>query len=417
MAVEQLTLNNGLRAALFRMPYLRSVSIGVWVKAGSILESPAENGLSHFMEHMAFKGTEKRTARQIAQEMDAMGGQLNAATSKVCTYYYARAIDEDLPLAADILSDIVIYPSLDADEMNRERSVILEEISMVADSPEDVVYDAVSQAMFGTQSLGQTILGPAEQIEKYTPDDIRAYRQKHYGPKNAVIALAGNVDAEQARQLLEEKFGAWEGSAGEDFPVETPNQPPQVVSVDKDTEQVHICLDYVGKELGCDSLYSIAILNSILGGGMSSRLFQRIREELGMAYSVYTTPSFYPHCGDFCIYAATNPKHVSKVLDEIDSEIDKLLKNGVTEQEFAQAKAQLRRGSILSLESASTRMNAMGGNLLLLGKTIELEETLARVEAVSREDVMDIAGQILRTPRSVAFVGRNAGKYEKLVKG
>ena len=202
MAVEQLTLNNGLRAALFRMPYLRSVSIGVWVKAGSIFESPAENGLSHFMEHMAFKGTEKRTSRQIAQEMDAMGGQLNAATSKVCTYYYARAIDEDLPLAADILSDIVIHPSLDADEMNRERSVILEEISMVADSPEDVVYDAVSQAMFGTQSLGQTILGPAEQIEKYTPDDIRAYRQKHYGPKNAVIALAGNVNVEQARQLL-----------------------------------------------------------------------------------------------------------------------------------------------------------------------------------------------------------------------
>lgn len=416
MAVEQLTLSNGLRAALFRMPYLRSVSIGVWVKAGSILEASGENGLSHFMEHMAFKGTEKRTARQIAQEMDAIGGQLNAATSKLCTYYYARVIDEDLPLAADILSDIVIHPSLDADEMNRERSVILEEIAMVADSPEDVVYDAVSQAMFGTQTLGQTILGPSEQIARYTPKDIRAYRSKHYGPKNAVLALAGNVEAEQARQLLEETFGAWTGSDGEEFPTETPNRPPQVISVDKDTEQVHICLGYVGRELGCDSLYSIAILNSILGGGMSSRLFQRIREELGMAYSVYTTPSFYPHCGDFCIYAASNPKHIQRVLGEIDAEIDKLLKNGVTEQEFAQAKAQLRRGSILSLESANTRMNSMGGNLLLLGKTIELEETLASVEAVTRDDVMETARQILRTPRSVSFVGRNAEKYKKFVK-
>lgn len=411
--MEQFLLGNGLRVVLFEMPYLRSVSIGVWVKAGSILETPQENGLSHFMEHMAFKGTTHRSARQIAEEMDAVGGQLNAATSKLCTNYYAKVIDDDLPLAADILADIVIHPLLDEKEFIKERSVILEEISMVADSPEDVVYDVIASAMFGDQSLGQTILGSAEQITSYSVEQLTAFRKKHYSPKNTVVALAGNVNRARAEQLLNEKFGVWEGAAGMEFPKETPNDPPRIMTADKDTEQVHLCLGFKGNPLGSDKVYSTAVFNSILGGGMSSRLFQRVREELGMAYSVYSGPSTYPYCGDFTIYAATSPKHTQTVLEQINIEISKLLENGVTEKEFTQAKAQLRSGYVLGLESAYNRMNSMGNNLLLLGRIIPAEETLEGINAVKMDDVMETAADILKAPRSVAFVGRKAEKYEQ----
>ena len=197
--MEKIVLKNGLTVLVESMPYLRSASMGVWVKAGSMLEKTEENGLSHFMEHMSFKGTDKRSARQIAEEMDAVGGHLNASTSKLCTNYYAKVIDEDLPLAADVLSDIVRNPALDEGETDKERGVILEEIAMVEDSPEDVVYDVLSEAVFGEQSLGQTILGHAEKIAAYTPDDLRNFRKRHYGPKNAVVAIAGNVDLKRCR--------------------------------------------------------------------------------------------------------------------------------------------------------------------------------------------------------------------------
>lgn len=411
-SVEQFTLKNGLRVVLNEMPYLRSVSVGVWVKAGSILEAPEENGLSHFMEHMAFKGTERRTARQIAEEMDAVGGQLNAATSKLCTNYYVKVIDEDLPLALDMLSDIVVHPKLDEGEFDKERSVILEEISMVADSPEDVVYDVIAEAMFGAQSLGQTILGPAERISSYSVGQLKAYREKHYSPTNAVVALAGNVSRARAEELLNQYFGAWAGSAGEAFPKEAPNEPPRVLCAEKDTEQVHLCLGYRGNPIGSDRVYVTAVLNSVFGGGMSSRLFQRIREELGMAYSVYSGPSSYPFCGDYTIYAATSPKHTKTVLEQIDAETKKLLKEGVTEKEFTQAKAQLRSGFVLGLESSYSRMNSMGGNLILLNRVLPPEETLAGIEHVTPEDVMAVANDILTAPCSAAFVGRKAKQYE-----
>lgn len=414
--MEKFVLNNGLCVLVEPMPYLRSVSIGVWVKAGSMLETPAENGLSHFMEHMSFKGTEKRTARQIAEEMDCIGGQLNASTSKLCTNYYAKVIDEDLPLAADILADMVCHPALDEEETNKERGVVLEEIAMVEDSPEDVVYDVLSEAVFGGQSLGQTILGPAEKLEKYTPDDLRAFRQRHYGPKNAVVALAGHVTAQQARALMEEKFGAWAGPAGEEYPQATAIDEPRKLAREKDTEQVHLCVSFRSHEMGSPLVYPTAVLNNILGGGLSSRLFQRIREELGMAYSVYSGPSSYPHCGEFTVYAATNPRHTKTVLEQIDVEIKKLLEGGVTEKEFAMSKAQLKGSFILGLESAYNRMSALGHNQILLNKIIPPEETIAAIEAVTMDDVAEAARRILTGPRAYAVVGRKAEKYLQYMK-
>ena len=411
--IEQFTLPNGLRVLCEQLPHLRSVSMGVWVKAGSILESEHENGLSHLIEHMAFKGTGRRSAKQIAQEMDAVGGYLNAATSKLCTCYYAKVIDENLPLAADILSDIVRFPAIDPKELDKERNVVLEEISMTDDSPEDVAYDLIASAMFGKQPLGQTILGPRELIASYTREDILAFRARHYSPMNTCVAIAGNFDLNQVKDLMAQRFGDWTGGAGEIFPVNAVNQRPQTLTADKDTEQAHICLGYRGKPLGDADAYPMAVFNSILGGGMSSRLFQRIREESAMAYSVYSAPSAYPHCGDFTIYAAVSPRNVKTVLAQIDEETSLLVREGATQEEFDMAKAQLKGGFILGQESAYNRMNSMGSNMALMNRVITTDETIRRIEAVTPEDVRRVAAETLGGPRSQAFVGKKIAKYLK----
>lgn len=411
--IEQFTLPNGLRVLCEQLPHLRSVSMGVWVKAGSILESEHENGLSHLIEHMAFKGTGRRSAKQIAQEMDAVGGYLNAATSKLCTCYYAKVIDENLPLAADILSDIVRFPAIDPKELDKERNVVLEEISMTDDSPEDVAYDLIASAMFGRQPLGQTILGPRELIASYTREDILAFRARHYSPMNTCVAIAGNFDLNQVKDLMAQRFGDWTGGAGEIFPVNAVNQRPQTLTADKDTEQAHICLGYRGKPLGDADAYPMAVFNSILGGGMSSRLFQRIREESAMAYSVYSAPSAYPHCGDFTIYAAVSPRNVKTVLAQIDEETSLLVREGATQEEFDMAKAQLKGGFILGQESAYNRMNSMGSNMALMNRVITTDETIRRIEAVTPEDVRRVAAETLGGPRSQAFVDKKIAKYLK----
>ena len=411
--IEQFTLPNGLRVLCEQLPHLRSVSMGVWVKAGSILEREHENGLSHLIEHMAFKGTGRRSAKQIAQEMDAVGGYLNAATSKLCTCYYAKVIDENLPLAADILSDIVRFPAIDPKELDKERNVVLEEISMTDDSPEDVAYDLIASAMFGKQPLGQTILGPRELIASYTREDILAFRARHYSPMNTCVAIAGNFDLNQVKDLMAQRFGDWTGGAGELFPVNAVNQRPQTLTADKDTEQAHICLGYRGKPLGDADAYPMAVFNSILGGGMSSRLFQRIREESAMAYSVYSAPSAYPHCGDFTIYAAVSPRNVKAVLAQIDEETSLLVREGATQEEFDMAKAQLKGGFILGQESAYNRMNSMGSNMALMNRVITTDETIRRIEAVTPEDVRRVAAETLGGPRSQAFVGKKIAKYLK----
>ena len=409
--IEQFTLPNGLRVLCEQLPHLRSVSMGVWVKAGSILEREHENGLSHLIEHMAFKGTGRRSAKQIAQEMDAVGGYLNAATSKLCTCYYAKVIDENLPLAADILSDIVRFPAIDPKELDKERNVVLEEISMTDDSPEDVAYDLIASAMFGKQPLGQTILGPRELIAGYTREDVLAFRARHYSPMNTCVAIAGNFDLNQVKDLMAQRFGDWTGGAGEIFPVNAVNQRPQTLTADKDTEQAHICLGYRGKPLGDADAYPMAVFNSILGGGMSSRLFQRIREESAMAYSVYSAPSAYPHCGDFTIYAAVSPRNVKTVLAQIDEETSLLVREGATQEEFDMAKAQLKGGFILGQESAYNRMNSMGSNMALMNRLITTDETIRRIEAVTPEDVRRVAAETLGGPRSQAFVGKKIAKY------
>lgn len=407
------TLENGLHVVGERLPYLRSVSIGVWMRVGSMMETPAENGLSHFLEHMVFKGTEKRSTRDIAEEMDAVGGQMNAFTGKDCTCFYAKVIDEDLPLAVDILSDMTLHASLDETEFNKERGVILEEISMEEDSPEDVVHELLSRIQFGDQAAGMPILGPAEQIAAYTRDDLANYRARHYHPENCVVALAGNYDPEQVLALMQQYFGEWKKSGQRQTVPPMQPIPGQKAAKEKDTEQLHICLGYPGTFLGSDELYPMSVMNNLLGGAMSSRLFQKIREEMGMAYSIYTYPSTYVGCGTFAVYAGVSPKNGHAVLDETLKQLDLLCRDGVTEKEFREAKNQLRGSYLLGLESPGSRMQSMGRGQLHLDRCMTPEETVAKIEAVTIESVNAVARRIFSNAPCISVVGKQAKTYIK----
>lgn len=407
------TLENGLHVVGERLPYLRSVSIGVWMRVGSMMETPAENGLSHFLEHMVFKGTEKRSTRDIAEEMDAVGGQMNAFTGKDCTCFYAKVIDEDLPLAVDILSDMTLHASLDETEFKKERGVILEEISMDEDSPEDVAHELLSRIQFGNQAAGMPILGPAEQIAAYTRDDLANYRARHYHPENCVVALAGNYDPEQVLALIQQYFGEWKKSGQRQTVPPMQPIPGQKAAKEKDTEQLHICLGYPGTFFGSDELYPMSVMNNLLGGAMSSRLFQKIREEMGMAYSIYTYPSTYVGCGTFAVYAGVSPKNGHAVLDETLKQLDLLCRDGVTEKEFREAKNQLRGSYLLGLESPGSRMQSMGRGQLHLDRCMTPEETVAKIEAVTIESVNAVARRIFSNAPCISVVGKQAETYIK----
>ena len=405
---DEWLLPNGLRIVGERLPYLRSVSIGAWMHVGSMMEEKAESGLSHFLEHMVFKGTAKRTARQIAEEMDAVGGQLNAFTGRDCTCFYAKVIDENLELAVDILADLVINATMDETELEKERGVILEEIAMDEDSPEDLVHDLLQSAQFGEQSPGQPILGPAEQIAAYTRDDLLNFRKKHYAPKETVIALAGSYDPDKVLEWVTACFGGWENDIP---PVETPEwQVHTGVNAlrEKDSEQMHICMGFPGAAYATDRVYPLAVANNILGGAMSSRLFQRIREDLGLAYSVYSYPNTYKGVGTFGLYAGVSPKNAELVLKEIRAELKRFLDEGITEKEFRDSVTQLRAGYLMGLESPGARMQGLGRSTLLRGKPLSHEATLNAIESVTMDKVMEVAREVLTQEPCIAIVGKGA---------
>ncbi|MDR1262431.1 MAG: insulinase family protein [Oscillospiraceae bacterium] len=401
-------LSNGLRVIRERIPFARSISVGLWIGTGSMHETPEENGLSHFLEHMLFKGTEKRSARDIAEAMDAIGGQINAFTSKECTCYYAKVMDEHVSTALDVISDMALNATLNEVELNKERSVILEEIAMVEDSPEDLVHDMLTEALFKGSPLAQSILGTTERIEHYTSGDLDRYRKTHYRPRNAVLAVAGHYDEAELEKLIDQYFGGWQG--GDPFVAPKCEQRFNAVAVKrtKDIEQVHLCLGFPGVALGNPDVYALSILNNLFGGGMSSRLFQRIREELGMAYAVYSFPTVFPGCGLFTMYAGTSLQHAEVVLSQLRKETTRLMSEGVRDSEFAMAREQLKGSYILSLEGTSSRMSNIGRNLLLLGRVHNEEEVLKRIAACTIDDVMRVAGDVLLKPHGAAAVGRDA---------
>ncbi|MCI7737416.1 MAG: insulinase family protein [Clostridiales bacterium] len=406
---EEFVLGNGLRVVTEYIPHFPSVSVGLWIGAGSMYESEAENGLSHFVEHMLFKSTENRTTREIAVEMDAIGGQVNAFTSKECTCYYAKVIAEHLPRAMELLSDLLLNARMDEEEFEKERGVILEEIAMCEDTPEDLVYDLLAEAYFGDHPLARPILGSQQQIASVSREALIDYRRRHYRPDNTVLAIAGDFDEKQFRELAERYLGRWKAQGETRMPEPRLEACAKLLTRKKDIEQVHLCLAYPGVAQDDDALYPLSVMNNLLGGGMSSRLFQRIREEMGAAYSVYSFPSTYPNCGTLTIYAGTSPELAQKVADELHKQIDELMKGGVTQEEFTMAKDQLRVSYILGLESSSSRMSSIGRSKLLRGKAVDPKEVIAKIEAVTREDVERILRETFSKPCSASAVGREIG--------
>ncbi len=408
--VEIYTLPNGLRVAAEKMPFVHSTAIGIWVKAGSMLETPGENGLSHLMEHMSFKGTERRSARQLAEDMDAIGGQVNAATSRTATTYYARVIEDEMETALELLADILCHPKISEEELDKERNVVLEEIAMADDSPEEVIFDIANRAIYGEGTLSRTILGEKKNIRRFKRADLTAFRSKYYAPRNTVLAVAGSFDTDALLKAAEKLLGSWQGGEEAVYPVNAANERPQVIAVGRAIEQMHLCIGFQGlKEAHPDS-YIMAVMANILGGGMSSRLFQKIREEKGLAYSVFAGPSFYPHAGDMMIYAAATPKNVQAVLESIRGEYLLMAKDGVTEKELEQTKVQLKTGVVLSQESSYHLMNKIGGNVLMLGREVPVEEMLKKIDAVTEQDVARLAGQTLMQKASVALIGPKADR-------
>ncbi|MDF2939292.1 MAG: insulinase family protein [Paenibacillaceae bacterium] len=399
------TLPNGLRVVLEHIPTCRSVSFGIWAKTGSRNESRAQNGISHFIEHMLFKGTDRHTAKDIAEIFDGIGGNINAFTTKEYTCYYVKVLDEHLPLAMEVLADMFFHSRFDPAELEKERNVILEEISMYEDTPDDLVHDLMAKAVFSDHALGQTILGLEENLHRFQSEDLRMYMQEFYGISNIVVSMAGNFN-DDVMKLVEQHFGAF-ANPGKEVSLEKPAFHSDLLYHHKTTEQNHICLSLPGCSMKDERQYAMILLNNAIGGGMSSRLFQEIREKRGLAYSVYSYHTAYLDSGVFTIYTGTAPKQTEEVLKVSMEIIGDIIQNGMTEAELRKGKEQLKGSLILSLESTSSRMNRLGKNELMLGRHYTLDEIIERIESVQLDQVRELTKEIFNRPFALAMVGQS----------
>lgn len=403
--MDKYTLNNGLRVVVEKIPTGRSVAFGIWVKTGSRNENEQNNGISHFIEHMLFKGTEKYSAKDIAEIFDGIGGNVNAFTSKEYTCYYCKVLDEHLPLAVEVLSDMFFRSAFDSAEMEKEKKVIYEEISMYEDTPDDMVHDLISKAAFGQHSLGYTIIGTEQNLSGMTSDTLKDYMRSHYTISNTVISIAGNIN-DDIIHLMEQHFGQFtnDGPISQTTPLSFQSD---LQYFQKKTEQNHICLSFPGLSAKDDHLYAMILLNNALGGGMSSRLFQEIREKRGLAYSVYSYHSSYQDGGLFTIYTGTAPKQTEEVLKVSMEILAEIKQHGLTPGEFKKGKEQMKGSLILSLESTSSRMNRLGKNELMLGKHYSLDDMIQKIEQVEMEHIQKMTDRLLSTPFALAMVGQN----------
>lgn len=397
-------LDNGLRVAAEEMPGFRSVSLGIWVKTGSRNELPSECGISHFIEHMLFKGTPRHSAQAIADIFDGIGGNVNAFTAKEYTCYYAKVLDEHLPIAIDVLSDMFFHSSLDPGELAKEKGVIFEEIAMYEDTPDDLVHDLAARAAYGDHPLAGSILGDKDVLKNLQADDLRAYMKRRYRPDNTVVALAGNVPAD-LMERIGEKFGSFPNAAGVEEAIVPPAFAGGLVYHNKKTEQNHLCLSLPGYKYDDPNLYAMILVNNLIGGGMSSRLFQEIREKRGLAYSIYSYHSAHIDSGLFTIYAGTAPNQTKEVLDVTLQTLADVRDHGVSEAELSKGKEQLKGNLILSLESSGSRMNRIGKNELLLGRHYSIDELIARIDRVSPDDIGECIRHLFSAPMAVSMVG------------
>ena len=386
-------LKCGTTLIMEKTDYVQSAALGIWVKAGACDETDEVSGVSHFIEHMMFKGTEKRTAREIAADVDNIGGMFNAFTGKEATCYYIKTLSSNIYQGAEILLDMITGSRFDPAEMDKERKVIYEEIKMVKDSPDDDVYDTISELVSSGNPLGRSILGTPESLAGIDREKLTGYLNDKYARDSIVIAVAGNFDEDRIREMFEERLNALRVEKVTDNVHLLPYRQSFDVKV-RDIEQTHICLATPGVALDDRKYYAFVLMNSIFGGSMSSRLFQNIREEKGLAYSVCSMNSFSSNWGFFSIYAGVAHDKVEDTLDAIRYELDMLRKDGVTDEELSMAKEQMKSSYIFGLENINSRMFSIGKNQLLLGKVYMPDEVLAGFDSVTRGDVLEAAEMI-----------------------
>ncbi|MBT2490918.1 insulinase family protein [Streptomyces sp. ISL-96] len=410
--VRRTTLPGGLRIVTETLPSVRSATFGIWAHVGSRDETPTLNGATHYLEHLLFKGTEKRSALDISSAIDAVGGEMNAFTAKEYTCYYARVLDTNLPLAIDIVCDMLTGSLIRTEDVDAERGVILEEIAMTEDDPGDVVHDLFARTMFGGTPLGRPVLGTVDTVEALSADRIRRFYKKHYDPTHLVVAAAGNVDhATVVRQVRKafERAGAL--SRTDAVPLD-PRDGSRIIRtagrvehLNRKTEQAHVVLGMPGLSRTDDRRWAMGVLNTALGGGMSSRLFQEVREKRGLAYSVYSYTSSFADCGLFGVYAGCRPAQVHDVLKICRDELEKVAADGLPDEEIDRAVGQLSGSTVLGLEDTGALMNRIGKSELAWGDHISVDDMLARMAAVTPDDVREVAAEVLGHRPSLSVIG------------
>jgi predicted Zn-dependent peptidase len=388
------TLPNGVRILSETIPYVRSASLGIWADIGSSAERTEHRGVSHLVEHMLFKGTKRRSAREIAEAMDGVGGHLNAFTDKETTCYYAKVIDRHVPLAVDVLTDMLLNSTFDPIELSKEQKVVLEEIRMYDDSPDDMTHDLFTRTMWSDSHLGEPTIGYAHTVSALTREDLREHMRLRYMPNAVVVAAAGNVDHDDLVALLDKAFAGFQGTA--ELPVpQRPTLTPASFIKRKDTEQAYVVLGTQGLSQRDERRYALSVLDTIFGGGMSSRLFQEVREKRGLAYTVSSFQQAYRDAGLFAVAAGTSPSSVQECVDVIVDEVLLLAQKGVTDAELRLAKEHIKGNLTLSLESTSGRMIRLGRGEFALGRFLPAEEIEERIESVQKDEILALAAELL----------------------
>ncbi len=411
--VKRTVLPGGLRVVTESVPTMRSVSFGIWVGVGSRDESGKQAGASHYLEHLLFKGTRQRSALDISSAIDRLGGEMNAFTAKEFTCFYARVLDADLPIAVEVVTDMVLSSTLTGPDFESERGVILEEIAMHDDDPGDVVHDTFAQTVFGDTPLGRPILGSVNSIETVSRDTVRRYYRRWYRPEHLVVAASGNLNHAAVVRLVKKAFAAGGVELIGEAPASAaarrvqprPKPGGGTIVIPRTTEQVNLVLGVPGVDRNDPRRFALGVLNSALGGGMSSRLFQEVREKRGLAYSVYSYQAQYSDAGLFGVYAGCLPKKVDDVLDLCRAELQRVCHRGVTAEELERGKGQLRGSLVLGLEDTGSRMNRIGKGELVYGELLSIGEVLSRIEAVTLDDVRDVASEVLDVAPTLAVIG------------
>lgn len=403
MNSEITTLSNGLRIITSERPQLETVSLGAWVKTGSAYEIKQNNGISHFLEHMSFKGTNTRTALQISEEIENVGGQSNAYTSREFTAYYAKMMKEDAELAVDVITDSLLNSTFPEEELVKERDVVIQEIKQTIDTPDDIVFDYFQETAFPDQALGRSILGPQDTVRNFTKNTLLNYINTNYGADNMVFCAVGNIKHQDFVNMVKSRMLKFDKKTN--FTIEKQTYQGGFFIEKRPIEQSHVVLGFNGYPYKSDHYYDLAVLSMILGGGMSSRLFQEIREKRGLVYSVYSFTASHTHAGLFGIYAGTEAEDLPVLMPVVIDEIKKICNERVSEKEFSRAKMQLKASIKMGLESSSSTAEVLARQNLIYNRSLTIDEVIGKIDAVSVDDIRNVAIDVFASNPTYTLLG------------